>query len=375
MTTARIAPPSASLGATGRHPHDPHGHEADARSAHPRQAMLIEPGRLELREFSPPHPGPGALLLEIKCALSCGTDLKTYRRGHPMWKLPAPFGHEFSGVVAEVGAGVEQFKVGDAIMAAPTAPCGACFYCDRGQENLCPQAMDLMVMGAYADYLLLPPHVVARNAFKKPPALPFEEAALLEPLACIVYAQEMARPLKGESVLIIGAGAFGLLHMLALKAAGGHAVAIAGRGESRLKWAGDLGADQVIDVTRSDAAEVIGKLNGGYGPDLVIECTGQVTGWHDAFARVRRGGRVVFFGGCPVNTALSVDTRRMHYDNLTLMAPFHFRPRDARRACDLLSGGTLGAGRIINARRSLSELTEVFAMLERGTVLKCAVIP
>ncbi len=376
MTTERVAvEPPHPLAAAGRHPHDPHGHEVDARGAHPRQAMLIEPGRLELRDFSPPHPGPGAILLEIKCALSCGTDLKTFRRGHPMWKLPAPFGHEFSGVVAEVGEGVDQFKVGDAIMAAPTAPCDACFYCDRGQENLCPQAMDLMVMGAYADYLLLPPHIVARNTFKKPTELPFEEAALLEPLACIVHAHEMARPEIHETVLIIGAGPFGLLHMLALKAAGVHSVAIAGRGESRLKWAGELGADQVIDVSRSEATEAVGKLNGGYGPDLVIECTGQVAGWQDAFARVRRGGRVLFFGGCPVNTALSVDTRRMHYDNLTLLAPFHFRPRDVASARDLLCAGSLGAGRIINARRSLSEIGEVFAMLERGTVLKCAVIP
>jgi len=375
VTTARTLAPPAFSEAAGRHPHDPHGYEADLRAVHPRQAMLIEPGRLELRDCTPPHPGPGALLIEIKCALSCGTDLKTFRRGHPVWKLPAPFGHEFSGVVAEVGAGVDRFKVGDAIMAAPTAPCGACFYCDRGQENLCPQAMDLMVMGAYADYLLLPPHVVARNTFLKPPGLSFEEAALLEPLACVVHAQEMARPEKHETVLIVGAGPFGLMHMLALKAAGVHAVAIAGRGERRLKWAGDLGADDVIAVTRSGAAEAVGQLNGGYGPDLVIECTGQVAGWHDAFARVRRGGRVVFFGGCPVDTTLSIDTRRMHYDNLTLMAPFHFRPRDVIRARDLLSAGSLGAGRLINARRSLSELGEVFAMLERGAVLKCAVIP
>jgi L-iditol 2-dehydrogenase len=375
VTIERITVPCGSSCVGGRHPHDPHGHEVDARGAYPRQAMLIEPGRLELRQFSPPHPGPGALLIEIKCALSCGTDLKTYRRGHPLWNLPAPFGHEFSGVVAEVGAGVEQFKVGDAIMAAPTAPCGACFYCDRGQENLCPQVMDLMVMGAYADYLLLPPHIVARNTFRKPPALPFEEAALLEPLACVVHAHEMARPEKHETVLIVGAGPFGLLHMLVLKATGVREIAVAGRGESRLKWASDFGANSVIDVSCTDAVEAVGKLNGGYGPDLVIECTGQVSGWHDAFVRVRRGGRVVFFGGCPVDTALSVDTRRMHYDNLTLLAPFHFRPRDVRRGFDLLCAGTLGAGRLINARRSLSELDEVFAMLERGVVLKCAVIP
>jgi L-iditol 2-dehydrogenase len=372
VTIVRIAEAS---GVSGIHPHDPHAHIVDPLGPHPRQAMLIEPGHLELREFSPPHPGPGAILLAVKCALSCGTDLKTFRRGHPLWKLPTPFGHEFSGVVAEVGEGVSQFRVGDAIMAAPTAPCGSCFYCDRGQENLCPQAMDQMVMGAYADYLLLPAHIVSRNAFIKPASLPFEEAALLEPLACVVHAQEMARPEKHETVLIVGAGPFGLLHMMALRATGVRSVAIAGRGESRLKWASELGADTVIDAAKSDAASAVSELNGGYGPDLVIECTGQVAGWHDAFARVRRGGRVVFFGGCPVNTTLNVDTRRMHYDNLTLLAPFHFRPRDVRRAYELLCEGRLGAGRLINARRSLSELDEVFAMLEHGAMLKCAVIP
>lgn len=372
MSDAHSVPPATSAVRSQR---DPGGSRPLASDARSRQAVLIEPGRLEIQEILPPHPGPGELLIEIRCALSCGTDLKTFRRGHPLWKLPAPFGHEFAGVVAEVGAGVDRFAVGDAIMAAPTAPCGNCFYCERGQENLCAQAMDLMVMGAYADYLLLPAHVVARNTFKKPPALPFEEGALLEPLACVVHAQAMARPETHETVLIVGAGPFGLLHLLALRAAGVRTIAVAGRGASRLQWAGELGADQVIDAAGIDAAAAAARLNGGHGPDLVIECTGQVDGWADAFARVRRGGRVVFFGGCPANTALTIDTRRMHYDNLTLLAPFHFRPRDVRGAFDLLSAGSLGAGRIINARRPLGELGEVFAMLERGAVLKCAVIP
>ncbi len=317
--------------------------ELAATMEHSRQAVLAEPGRLEMRDVTMPHPGPGEVLLQIKCALSCGTDLKAYRRGHPMWRLPTPFGHEFAGIVAEVGPDVENFRPGDALMAAPTAPCDKCFYCGRGQENLCAQAMEKMVLGGYADYLLLGSHVVARNAFRKPADLPFEEAALLEPLACVVHAQEGARPETFESVVIIGAGPFGLLHMLALRARGVREIVVAGRGAQRLEWAGQLGADRV--------------------------------GWADALARVRRGGRVVFFGGCPVNTTLTVDTRRMHYDNLTLLAPFHFRPCDVRRAFELLCERKLGAGRIVNARRPLSELAEVFAMLERGAVLKCAVIP
>ena len=232
-----------------------------------------------------------------------------------------------------------------------------------------------MVMGGYSDYLLLASHVVACNAFHKPDYLPFEEAALLEPLACVVHAQEMARPQAFESVLIIGAGPFGLLHMLLLRRSEASEIVIAGRGAPRLEWAQKLGADGVIDVSQTGVEEAIGRMNGGFGPDLVIECTGQVAGWADAFARVRRGGRVVFFGGCPPNTVLGIDTRRMHYDNLTLLAPFHFRPRDVRRAFELLCARQLGAGRIVNARRPLTELAEVFTMLERGTVLKCAVIP
>src|SRR5262249_55013006 len=106
-----------------------------------RQAVLIEPGRLEIREVTLPHPGPGEVLLQIKCAMTRGTDLKAYRRGHPLWRLPTPFGHEFAGVVVEIGTDVEHFRPGEALMAAPTAPCGECFYCGRGQENLCHQAI------------------------------------------------------------------------------------------------------------------------------------------------------------------------------------------------------------------------------------------
>ncbi len=345
------------------------------RDARPRQAMLLEPRRLELREVEPAHPGPGAVLIQIKCALSCGTDLKAFRRGHPMWKLPTPFGHEFSGVVVEVGEGVGNFRVGDELMAAPTAPCGACFYCQRGQENLCAQAMEKMVLGAYADYLVIPSHVVSRNAFHKPVELSFEEAALLEPLSCVVHAQELSQPQPFESALIVGAGAFGLLHMLALRERGVREIAIAGRGEQRLKWAGGLGADRVIDVHSGDWEREVARLNGGFGPDLVIECTGQVDGWQDSLKSVRRGGRVVFFGGCAPGTTLNVDTRRMHYDNLSLLAPFHFRPRDVKRAYELLCARRIGAGGVINARRSLAQLAEVFSLLERGEVLKCAVIP
>ncbi len=286
-----------------------------------------------------------------------------------------PLGHEFAGVVADVGPGAGGFRPGDEIMAAPTAPCGGCFYCKRGQENLCATAIDKMVLGAYGDMLLLPAHVVARNVFRKPRDLPFEEAALLEPLSCVMHAQSMAMPERHESVMIVGAGPFGLLHMMVMRAAGVREIVVAGRGDDRLKWAAQLGADRVIDARDEDAGSAASQLNGGYGPDLVIECTGQLNGWTDALARTRRGGRVVFFGGCPPGTVLGVDTRRMHYDGLSLLAPFHYRPSDVRRAYELLAERKLGAGRIINEHRNLSDLADVFDMMDHSAVLKCAVIP
>ena len=341
----------------------------------PRQAVLLEPRVLELRDWMPAHPGPGELLIQIRCALSCGTDLKTFRRGHPLWPTPTPIGHEFSGVVAEVGSGVTAYRVGDEIMCAPTAPCGDCFYCARGQENLCDDALGRMVLGAYADMIILPAHVVATNTFLKPRALPFEEAALLEPLSCVVHAQEIAKPESHETAVIVGAGPFGLLHMITLRASGVRQIVMVGRGAQRLKWASEMGADLVFDAYRDDVAAGLARLNGGYGPDLVIECTGQIDGWQDSIKYMRRGGRAVLFGGCPVGTTLNVDTRRMHYDNLTLLAPFHFRPRDVVKTREMLCARELNFGAVINAHRRLSELEEVFAMLERGEILKCAILP
>ena len=350
------------------------GAVADRRPA--RQAVLQAPGCLEIRDFIPPRPGPGELLVEVKCALSCGTDLKTYRRGHPLFPTPTPLGHEFAGVVAEVGEGLKRFAVGDAVMAVPSAPCGKCFFCECGQENLCAQVAQRIVAGAYADYLLLPAHVTERHTFKKPPNISFETAALLEPLSCVFHAQDLANVQSSEAALILGAGPFGLLHLIALKARGVRKVAVAGRRSNRLKCARELGADWVVDIDREELAAAASRLNGGWGPDLVIEATGLVAAWEQAMGCVRRGGRVLFFGGCQPGTVVSLDTRRMHYDNLTLIAPFHFRPRDVLAALRALSEQALpGLERIIDARRHLEQLPEVFALLEEGAVLKCAIYP
>ena len=188
----------------------------DVRHGVARRAVLFAPGDLRAVRFHAAAPGPRRAFV--------ARQMRAQLRHRSQDLSPRPSDVASAHAVrsrvcrrgGRSGRGRDPFKAGDELMAAPTAPCEKCFFCLRGQENLCPQAMEKMVMGAYADFLLLPAHVVARNAFRKPPALAFEEAALLEPLSCVVHAQALARPEAAESVLIVGAGAFGLLHMLAL---------------------------------------------------------------------------------------------------------------------------------------------------------------
>lgn len=177
--------------------------------------ILEEPGKIALREAPTPEPGPGEIIVRVRAALTCGTDVKAFVRGHPKWPMPTPFGHEFAGEVAAVGSGVRTFRVGDEVMAAPTAPCGACFFCVRQQENLCETIMETMVLGAFADYVRLPARVVRQNVYTKHPDLSFAAAALLEPLACVLHGLVGIEAERAETVVLLGAGAISLLHLRA----------------------------------------------------------------------------------------------------------------------------------------------------------------
>jgi L-iditol 2-dehydrogenase len=238
-------------------------------------SYLIKPGTIELRETPIPKPSIGEVLVKVKSALTCGTDLKAFLRGHPMIPMPGVFGHEFSGVIAEVGKGVKDFKAGDEIMAVHSAPCLKCKYCKKKLHNLCENIMDTKVLGAFAEYILLPSHIVKQNLFHKPANLSFEEAALLEPLSCVVHGMHGLNIKKGDRVLIIGTGPIGLLHLSLAKLKGAKVI-ITGLEHERLKLAKGLGAD--ITVLPSGLLSAIDDVTDGLGMDFVFECTGQIEG-------------------------------------------------------------------------------------------------
>ncbi len=315
------------------------------------------------------------MLLDIRAGLTCGTDLKAYRRGHPKIPLPSPLGHEFSGTVAAVGEGVTAFSPGDGVMAVHSAPCGACFYCLTGQENLCDRVMETKVLGAFAEQILLPAHIVARNVFPKPGHLSFEEAAFLEPLSCVVQGDRLQPMARGETLVIVGAGSIGLLFLLLAKARGVGSVIVTGRRADRLDLARQLGADLVVDVSREDALPRIAAATEGRGADQVIECTGLPEVWEATPAMVRKGGRILLFGGCPSGTSATFDTGRLHYDQLTLQGVFHFTPAAVAEARQLLTEGVIGVAPLISGRLPLADLERAFSLLQRGEGIKYALLP
>ncbi len=338
-----------------------------------RAGYLVAPQRIELREAPVPQPLAGEVVVRVRVALTDGTDLKAFRRGHPQMPMPTRFGHEFAGDVAAVGAGVSAFAEGDPVMSVHSAPDGTCFWCRDGQEELCERVMETKILGAYADYIVLPPHIVACNAFRKPEALSYEAAAFLEPLACVVHSIDLLAVKPGAVVAVIGVGGFGLLHALVLRARGAEPV-VFGRRPDRLALARELGASHAV-AAGDGAVERMRALTAGRGADAVVECTGVQGVWEQAPQYARRGGTVSFFGGLPGGATLTVDAARLHYDELRLISPFHFTPRAVSSAYDLLASGTIDPTPLISARYSLDRLADAFAQLDGGDGIKYAIAP
>ncbi len=335
-----------------------------------KAAVLHGREDVRLEELEPKLLGAGGVRLAIKAALTCGTDLKVFKRGYhaKMIVPPAVFGHELAGVIVEMrspehGMLDETLQVGDRVVVANSAPCGECFFCRNEQDNLCDDL--LFLNGAYAESIVVPARLAVKNLIKLKPETSFRDAALTEPLACVVQGVEDSQLRAGQRVLVIGAGPIGLM-FVALARHLGCQVTVAGRGEARLNTARKLGASEVVDVSGSGSLE--GELLAGRakGFDVVIEAVGKPEVWEAAVKLVRKGGLVNFFGGCPAGTSVSLDTALIHYSNLTLRASFHHTPRTIRRALELIETGVIRASDFVDGECALSQLPELFKSMTAG---------
>lgn len=339
-------------------------------------AVLHGKQDVRLEQVDVPRLEPGDVLIRTEVALTCGTDLKVYRRGYHARMIvpPALFGHEAAGIVEAVGEGVGDWTPGDRVVAANSAPCGECEFCRERRPSLCDDL--LFWNGAYAQFTRLPARVVRTNLLRIPEGVSFARAAMLEPLACVVRGCEAAELGPGRSVAVIGVGGIGLMFIALARARGCHVVA-AGRRAARLAKAREMGAEVTVS---SDAGGLVSQLlplsPGERGFHLVVEAAGQAETAEAAMRVVRKGGMVNFFAGCPAGTEIRVDAPRVHYEELKLTATFHHTPESVRSALALIAEGHIDPDRFISRREPLDRLPALLAEMAKGSDdLKAAVLP
>lgn len=323
------------------------------------------------------EPNDNEVLVKIEAALTCGTDIKTLRRGHPVLikKTPSGFGHEFAGTIVQTGKNVIGFKPGDRVVAANSAPCGKCFYCQKQQYNLC-ENLDLL-NGAYAEYITIPARIVEKNLLKIPEGLSYEKAAFCEPLANVVHGVERTDIKPGDTVGVFGIGPIGLMFARLAKLKGAKVIA-AGRNPLKLKMAKEFSlADEVIDLKKYQHPEKIFKsfTDNNRGLDVAVECVGLPEIWETMFSLVRKGGKVHLFGGCKSGTTVNLDTKRLHYDEVQIISVFHHTPQYFRQALSLIADGHVDVTKLITKKMHLSEAKEALLAHEKGEAIKVLLTP
>lgn len=347
-------------------------------------AMYYGPGDLRIEDVPIPQIEPDGILLKIGAATTCGTDLKMYRRGYPeLPELPMPFGHECAGVVAEVGPEAKGVEAGERIVPAIASPCGKCYWCGRDQPVFCVDrtymvAGGKMAGGAYAEYIAVPGSIVRNNIHRIPEHMTYAEAALVEPLACALYGIEDLPEIRpGDSVVVIGDGPIGQFFVRLAKLRGAYVV-LAGSRDHRLAKGRELGADATLNYHDvEDEIKAVYDIVGDPGPDAVIEATGTPDAWELSVNMARRGGTVMLFGGCKGGTTVTLDTRKVHYDCLTIKSPSVYLqgPDLMARSLKLLASGDIPGKEFISGRYPLSRAVEALEKYGSRAGLKYEIVP
>lgn len=339
--------------------------------------VFYGPEDIRYEKVKTPKINDEEILVKTEVVLTCGTDLKTYLRGHPVLikETPALFGHQFSGEIVKVGKNVKNFKIGQKVIPVNSSPCFKCVYCKAEKYSLCENI--LFLNGAYAEYVKVPKDIVENNTYEVPKNTSFEAAAALEGVAVVLHGFEKSEITKDKVVCIIGTGSIGLLFISLAKRAGAKIISI-GRSTSKLKLAKELGADYTFSINEDGLGKKIKEITNGIGPEVVIEAVGQTSSWEFAVEIVSKGGLVNFFGGCKKGTKVELDTFRLHYDELKILGVFHHTPSYVKQALKILSEESFQNNilkKIISKTLPLSSLEEAFKLQKDGEVIQVAIKP
>ncbi|MCM3875559.1 MAG: alcohol dehydrogenase catalytic domain-containing protein [Thermoanaerobaculia bacterium] len=375
-----------------------------------RALVCDGPERVALREVATPEPGPGEVLVRVTVALTCATDFKLLRRGHPKFPFPLTLGHEFAGAVESAGEGA-GFQAGDRVTSSVSGPCGVCTECRAGRENLCDTAFERPLFGAFADFLLVPRRIVKNGLRRIPQGLADEAAALLDPLASVVHGLGRVKTAVDGGVLIVGTGPIAAMLFFLLrgkeeererdKIGGVRRVVVAGRRETRFGFFLERGASVACIAPSSRETEAGAAAlplftfkenpplperaddrrgEGARNPrsrsfPLVIDTTGDPGVISALPALAADGGTVLLFAGLPSGAGVSLDAHAVHYREVSIVGSFHYTPREADEALALLSRGAVPAAEMVSAHRPLADWRAAFDLARSGTAMKVGLVP
>jgi L-iditol 2-dehydrogenase len=343
-------------------------------------AVMSGQNEIDAVEIPTPSPSAGEVLIEVGANTLCGTDLRILRGEKTAGvELPVVLGHEIAGHVAAVGSGVVGYDVGTPVVVAPMIPCRRCWECRHDFTNLCvqPRIFGYALAGGMAEYVLMPADGVAAGCLiPAAKALPFDQLALVEPLAACVAGQRWCRIEPEDVVLIMGGGPIGLMHVQLARQAGARTVIVSEPSEGRRAAAQRLGAGVTVDPTSEDLARVVASASDGVGIDVGMVCIGIPALVNEALSLCRTAGRVNAFAGFSKGGGVAeIDMNLIHYKQLTLTGSANARTADFETALQLIESGQFDSEAMITHRFALADVREALGVVGRADVIKVAVIP
>lgn len=341
-----------------------------------KAAVVHGKGDIRIESYPTPSAGDGEIVVRTRMCGICATDIKTLLgQGLPK-DLPTILGHEVVGEIAEVGKGVSGFRTGDRVAVYPIAVCGDCYFCRRGRNSLCEHEFGLAhgIEGGFAEYVRLPREIVEiGGVVKLPDDLPFERAVLAEPLSCVLASVKACRVEAESTVLILGAGPMGLMHVKMAKWSGARVIAV-DLLDGRLEAAKKMGADFCLNPRSVNYKEEISKITDGRGAEAVIASLGVPQVIEEHLKLTRKGGTFNIFGGPPAGQLISVDPRWLHYGEIVLTGTFASSPGQFRECLELIRSGAVEADDLISHRFELDRFLDAVEQARNQSMIRGVVV-
>jgi len=345
-----------------------------------KAALYSGPQDLKIIEVPTPTPAANEILIRVHSCATCGTDAKIFNHGHPRLKPPQIIGHEIAGEIVTVGADVQGYAVGDRVQVIAAIPCGTCWLCTSGRMTICGNqlSMGYQSPGGFAEYMVIPHEVIRVNGVNKIPSnISYDEAAVTEPLACVLNAQQILNVQKGDTVLVMGAGPIGCLHVRVARALGAAKVFLADINGGRLKKSADVvKPDAAFDMSAVKLEDEILKVTDGHGPSIIITAAPAAKAQEQAISMVAPGGKVSFFGGLPKDAPyIQCDANIVHYKEVTLYGANGSSPQQNLDALNLIASGKVHVADLITHKVALDHVQDAIDAVLSGDAIKVVVNP